>query len=181
MDREKELVRLAGRGDSAAMRKIYDSNVGHLTAVCSRYIPNDEDVRDLLQESFIKIFSSIGSFDYRGAGSLKAWMTRVVVNDSLRFIRQNLHVSFTELTDVELDIPDEEPEVDELPSNVIFDCIRALPDGYRTIFNLSVIEGRSHREIAAILNIKENTSASQLHRAKAMLAAKLRQYQSIKK
>lgn len=178
MDREKELVRLAGRGDTAAMRKIYDVYVGHLTAVCSRYIPNDEDVRDLMQESFIKIFSSVGSFEFRGEGSLKAWMTRVVVNDALRFIKQNLHVGFTELTDAELDIADEELEVDHVPSDVIFGFIRTLPDGYRAVFNLNVVEGRSHREIAALLGISESTSASQLHRAKAMLASKIRQYQS---
>ena len=71
-----------------------------------------------------------------------------------------------------------EPEMESIPADVIYDLIRKLPDGYRTIFNLYVIEGKSHKEIAAMLDIKVNTSASQLHRAKAMLAAKIRHYQS---
>ena len=72
------------RQDKTAMKMLYDRYVGYLTAVCARYIPDDDDVKDILQEAFIKIFQSMDRFSWRGEGSLKAWMTRIVVNDSCR-------------------------------------------------------------------------------------------------
>lgn len=86
----------------------------------------------------------------------------------------------TALSDNEMDIPDEEPDTEGVPTDVIYQMIRSLPDGYRTVFNLFVIEERSHREIAEILGIKETSSASQLHRAKAMLAEKITQFRKRK-
>lgn len=88
-------------------------------------------------------------------------------------------MEFVELSECDTDIADCEPDVDSIPSSVIFRLIRELPDGYRTIFNLYVIENKSHKEIAALLHIKESTSASQLHRAKLLLAEKIRQYNNI--
>lgn len=175
---EQLLMRGAVNGDRAALKAIYGHYIGYLTAVCSRYIANDEDVKDILQECFIKIFSSLKNFEYRGAGSLKGWMARIVINEALSFMRSNNRLVFTELTGAERDIAYEEPDTDQIPPSVIHQLICDLPTGYRTIFNLYVIEGRTHRDIAAMLNIKESTSASQLHRAKAMLAIKIRQYQS---
>lgn len=163
-------------GDPDAMELIYTTYIRYLTAVCSRYILNPEDVKDILQESFIKIFSSIDSFSYRGQGSLKGWLTKIVVNDSLKFLSQTKRIDFTELSEAESNIADEEPSMDNVPSSVIFHLIRELPDGYRTIFNLYVVEGKSHKEIASMLNIKESTSASQLHRAKTLLASKINKY-----
>ena len=71
------------------MRSVYEAHIGYLTAVCSRYVTDDEDVKDILQESFVKIFRSLGRFRYRGKGSLRAWMTRIVVNDALKFLRDS--------------------------------------------------------------------------------------------
>ena len=75
------------QGNKAAMKKFYEENAGYLTAVCSRYISNREDVKDVLQESFIKIFKAIDKFKFRGAGSLRAWSARIVVNESLQHIK----------------------------------------------------------------------------------------------
>ena len=172
---ESTLVLSAQKGSQEALKQIYQSYVKYLTAVCSRYIINHEDVKDILQESFLKIFSAIGTFDYRGDGSLKMWLTKVVVNESLKFLNKAKHLNFSELDESATDIPDEEPHIDDIPSSTIFNLIRELPDGYRTIFNLYVIEGKSHREIASMLGINESTSASQLHRAKALLASKIHQ------
>lgn len=158
------------------MRAVYSSYVRYLSAVCARYIPNDEDVKDVLQESFLRIFDGIGSFEYRGKGSLKGWLTKITVNEALKFIRRNDKIEFVDISSHQDIQPDEEPDIDSVPSSVIFRLIRELPDGYRTIFNLYVIENRSHKEIAALLGIKESTSASQLHRAKLLLATKIRQY-----
>ncbi len=160
------------------MRTVYATYVRYLAAICSRYIINDEDVKDVLQDSFLKIFSSITSFEYRGKGSLKGWITRITVNETLKFLQKNNRFEFVEISEQEHDKPDEEPDVDALPSSVLFQLIRELPDGYRTIFNLYVIENKSHKEIAKLLDIKESTSASQLHRAKSLLATKIRRYNS---
>ena len=159
------------------MKALYDRYAGFLTAVCSRYIENKEDVKDLMQDSFIRIFSSIGSFEYRGEGSLKAWMSRIVINNTLKYIRYNIQKGMISIDEDIPDVPDEEiPEISEIPPSVIQEMIRRLPEGYRTVFNLFVFEGKSHKEIAMLLGIKENSSASQLHRAKALLAGWIREY-----
>lgn len=160
------------------MKSLYATYVRYLAAICSRYITNQEDVKDVLQESFLKIFSGINNFEYRGEGSLRAWAARLTVNESLSFLKKNNRIVFVEPTVPIPDRPDENPDTDGIPAAAIHDMIRTLPDGYRTIFNLYVIEGKSHKEIAAMLGIKENSSASQLHRAKTMLAAKIREYQN---
>lgn len=178
-DIELQLIGLVKQGDPAALRTVYSTYIRYLTAVCSRYVPNNEDVKDVLHDSFIKIFDAIGSFEYRGKGSLKGWLTRITVNQALRFLHDNSRMEFVEISDREQDISDEEPCADSIPPSVIYNLIREMPDGYRTIFNLYVIEGKSHKEISVLLNIKESTSASQLHRAKSMLAAKIRQYQTL--
>ena len=165
-DQEQHLLRLARQNDPTAMELIYSTYVRYLAAVCSRYIINSEDVKDVLQDSFLKIFATIPSFEYRGKNSLKGWMTKVTVNEALKFLQRTGRMKFVEIS--EHDMPEEAPDIDEL--------IRELPDGYRTIFNLYVIENKSHKEIASLLNIKESTSASQLHRAKSLLAMKIRQY-----
>lgn len=175
-DNEQRLLSLVQRGDDEAMRAVYSCYVRYLSAVCARYIPNDEDVKDVLQESFLRIFDGIGSFEYRGKGSLKGWLTKITVNEALKFIRRNDKIEFVDISSHQDIQPEEEPDIDSVPSSVIFQLIRELPDGYRTIFNLYVIENRSHKEIAALLGIKESTSASQLHRAKLLLATKIRQY-----
>ncbi len=161
-----------------AMKTVYSTYIRYLAAICSRYIVNNEDVKDVLQDSFLKIFSGIASFEYRGRGSLKGWITKITVNETLKFLQKNNRFEFVEISEQEHDKPDEEPDVDALPSSVLFNLIRELPDGYRTIFNLYVIENKSHKEIAKLLDIKESTSASQLHRAKSLLATKIRQYNS---
>ena len=159
------------------MKALYDRYAGFLTAVCSRYIENKEDVKDLMQDSFIRIFSSIGSFEYRGEGSLKAWMSRIVINNTLKYIRDNIQKGMISIDEDIPDVPDEEiPEISEIPPSLIQEMIRRLPEGYRTVFNLFVFEGKSHKEKAMLLGIKENSSASQLHRAKALLAGWIREY-----
>lgn len=141
-----------------------------------RTIYHHEDVKDVLQDSFVKIFRTLDSFRYKGEGSLRAWMSRIVVNESIDFLQMKGRINFTTLPEFADTADDTVPDTTELPASVIFGFIRELPDGYRTIFNLYVIEEKSHREIALMLNIKESTSASQLHRAKQLLAARIKEY-----
>lgn len=179
IDSEELLAELVKKGDEQAVRMLYCRSVRYLTAVCSRYICDGEDVRDVLQEAFLKILASIKSFEYRGDGSLKAWMARITLNETLKFIRNNSRLQFVELKQEEMDKIDEEPDTEGIPPVAIHEMIRELPDGYRTVFNLYVVEGKSHKEIAELLGIKADSSASQLHRAKAMLAEKIKKYNTL--
>lgn len=175
---EELLLNLVRKGDEQAMRILYCRSVRYLSAVCSRYIYEEEDIKDVLQDAFLKIFASIKSFEYRGEGSLKGWMTKITLNETLTFIKNNSRLQFVELKQEEID-KIEEPNTEGIPPAVIHSMIRELPDGYRTIFNLYVIEGKSHKEIAELLGIKPDSSASQLHRAKAMLAEKIKKYNTL--
>ena len=137
-----------------------------------------DDVRDVLQDCFVKIFTSIHGFEWRGEGSLRGWMVRVVVNESLKFLKRNRQL---ESLGDGWDVPDtveDEPDAEDIPSEVLQEMICRLPAGYRAVFNLYVFEKKSHKEIAAMLNIKESTSASQLHRAKAVLAKEVQRYKA---
>lgn len=174
---EREMLLRVQRGDRTASAWLYRQHVRYLSAICSRYVRGDEDIRDILQEAFLKIFAAIGSFRYEGAGSVRAWMARNVLNETLRFVRQNSRLLFAEQDVEALDRADDEPETASVPTEVIYQLIRELPDGYRAVFNLYVVEGKSHKEISSLLGIKETSSASQLHHAKALLATKIKDYQ----
>ncbi len=182
-DPETTLLEQIRHGDKKAMKELYCHYSGYLNAVCSRYIACDEDVRDVLQESFIKIFSSIDKFCYKGDGSLKAWMSKIAVNESLTLLNKKEKLAIVQYGS---DIPDtiddndddEGPDTGDIPVRAIQAMIRKLPTGYRTVFNLYVFEGKSHKEIAEMLNLKESSSASQLHRAKALLAKMIQEYKS---
>lgn len=179
---EQGIVRGIRKGDRSAMKFLYCRYVGCLTAVCSRYVVVPDDVKDVLQDCFVKIFASIDKFEWRGDGSLKAWMVRIVVNESLKFLKRSKQL---DALSYEWELPDvadeEEPEVGDVPASVVQEMLCQLPVKYRTVFNLYVLEQKSHKEIAALLNIKEGTSASQLYRAKVMLAKKIREYKSAKR
>ena len=174
--KEEHIIKLFRRGDASAMDCLYSEYADYLTAVCARYIPDDDELKDVLQESFIKIFSKIGEFDYRGNGSLRAWITRIVINESLLCIRKKKSSPIINIEKEPPDIQDDEPEIGSLNEEVLTNMIRKLPDGYRTVFNLFVIEGKSHKEIAKILNIKADSSASQFHKAKKQLAKMIKDY-----
>lgn len=176
IDKERRLLKMFDSGDAAAMDTLYAEYAGYLTGVAYRYVGNDDDLKDVLQESFIKIFTQIGRFQYRGKGSLKAWLTRVVVNESLMYLRrsaQTLEVSIRiEPPDMADDPPDESlPDADTLAS-----MIARLPAGYRTVFNLYAIEGLSHKQIAHQLAITPGTSASQYHKARMLLGRMIKKY-----
>lgn len=174
IDSEQLLVEKLRQGDETAKKEIYCSLVNHLVTVCSRYIRSDNDIWDILHDSFIKAYTSAGNLQYRGPGTLKAWITKIVVNESLQFLKKESVITFTDEEPAE--IADDEPDTHEIPADALLEMVRQLPAGYRAVFNLYVFEEKSHKEIAGILGIKENTSASQLHKAKAMLAEKIKRY-----
>ncbi|MFR9504251.1 MAG: RNA polymerase sigma factor [Rikenellaceae bacterium] len=173
------LVRDIVRGDREAQRELYDRYSAQLMAIAMRYLGDRAVAEDTLHDSFIKIFESIKSFKSRGEGSLRAWMSRIVVNTSLEYLRHQNHHKVISLDEaLTHDMKEEEPygDVGRVPQEVLLRFISELPDGYRTVFNLFCVEEYSHREIAAALGINEKSSSSQLLRAKRLLATKVRDY-----
>ena len=184
IDNERELAEQLRRGDASALGELYARYANFLTAVCSRYIIADDDIKDVLQESFIKIFTKAKSFYYAGEGSLKAWVTQVVVNESLQHLRNEkrhgLVIFDEERIEDRVEESGDPPDFGEVPTDVLLQMIRELPPGYRAVFNLYVVEGKKHKEIAALLGIQEQTSASQFFRARRMLAKKINEYVKLK-
>lgn len=171
---ERELLDRIRSKEANAKRLFFERYAGYLTAVCSRYVPDPADTKDVLQDAFIKMFDALDGFEYRGEGSLKAWASRIVTNTALKSLRQKGRLSYVEdLPEVE---EEEMPDVQQVPPKVIQGFIKALPTGYRTVFNLFVFEEKTHKEIAALLGIKEDSSASQYARARALLARQIKQY-----
>jgi len=174
-----KVIERARNGDRNAVRQIYDHYSRYLAAVCSRFLPDQGDQKDVLQDSFVKIFSSLDKFEYRGEGSFRAWMRMIIVNESLKALRKrrrSVPIVFEERL---MDVEEEDtgpPDVEEVPAEEIHKMIRELPEGYRTVLNLYALEDKSHKEIASLLGISENTSASQLHRARLLLAKKIKEY-----
>lgn len=145
-------------------------------AICLRYVSDRESAQDVLHDGFIRIFQSFQQFHYQGVGSLKAWMSRIMVNEALGFLRKkNQQVQQEVLMD---EIPDREEDesTEDIPQSVLMRLIRELPDGYRTVFNLYVFEEKSHKEIGTLLGITERTSSSQFYRAKTLLLQKIKEY-----
>lgn len=174
---ERELAEAVKRHEQPAMGLLYKKYIGLLSSVCYRYVPNDEDAKDVLQDSFIRIFTSIGSFSYRGEGSLKAWMKKVAVSRALNFLRVSHRLETSEMDVADMNIMDEPaPDTTILTDDELHEAVRSLPDGYRTVLNLYVFEGKSHREIAGILGIHEGSSASQYYHAKRLLAQRIKDY-----
>ena len=176
---EEDIAEGIRKGDNRAMRHFYAQYGGLLAATCSRYVNNEDDVKDLMQDAMVNIIQNIDSFTYKGKGSLRAWATRIVVNQALNFVKSQKRFldTFADKDIGDLSLPDnEEPDISDIPADVIHQMISQLPDGYRTVFNLFAIEGKSHKEIAALLGIKADTSASQFFRAKNILAKQIDNY-----
>lgn len=177
-DREERIIDMFAQGNSRAMDVLYASYADYLAGVCARYVPQQDSLHDVLQEAFIKIFTTIGAFRYRGKGSLRAWMTRIVINEALMFLREKKKMRFQDTDEEPPDMAESPPDVEEITADNLEKAMAQLPDGYRTVFNLFAIEGKSHKEIGSILNIKPDTSASQYYRARTMLARILKQQQA---
>ena len=135
--------------------------------VSYRYLRDEADSKDVLMMAFTRVFANLVNFSDRGEGSLQAWIRRIVVNESLMWLRRRNNFSLVESGET-AEVVDLN-ELGVLPAEDIVRFIHALPDGYRTVFNLNVIEGYDHKEIAELLGITEGTSRSQLSKARFAL------------
>jgi len=168
----------ARAGNAAAQKAIFDQLADPMMALCCRYVKSRADAEELLLDGFHKFFSHLKDFRYQGEAALYAWLKTIMVRECLMFLRRRrafsmLSAEQTEPAETAADI-DPEP-LKGLSAAEIFDLIVQLPVGYRTVFNLFVVEGMEHREIAKVLGISEGTSRSQLRKARLLLQKMLAQ------
>jgi RNA polymerase sigma-70 factor (ECF subfamily) len=165
---EEAILKGCLQNDPTAQRELYNRYSPKMLSVCYRFAHNREDAEDMLQEGFIKIFSQMHTFGNRGA--FEGWIRRVIVHTCINILKKNK--KFNESVDI-IHATSVQVREESVPSIIqakqIVECIRMLPIGYRTVLNLYAIEGYTHREIGAMLDIEESTSRSQYTRAKAML------------
>lgn len=164
---EDELIKGCVRRERNAQKRLYDTFSSKMYALCCRYVKDSMEAEDVLVTAFTKILDRIDQ--YKGEGSFEGWIRRVVVNEALTYLRRNRSMYI----ETELEAADREPDYqhisDHLEAEDLMNMIQELPAGYRIVFNLYAIDGYSHKEIADQLNISENTSKSQLSRARVFL------------
>ena len=171
---ESDLISGCIEGNRRMQEELYRRFSPRMYAVCLRYASNAEEAEDILQEGFIKIFKKLGS--YRGDGSFEGWIRRIFVNTAIEHFRRRRYlqpVTEKEENTVEgkyLSI------LDDLAEKDILELVRQLSPGYRTVFNMYVVEGYTHKEIGDMLGISEGTSKSQLSRAKVILQDMVKKY-----
>ena len=160
MENEIELIEGCRAGKDSARKELYTLYSKQMLAVCYRYTGDEDAAHDVLHDGFIKIFTH---FTFRGECALATWVTRVMVTQAIDYLRKQKRI--TQLLSL---IHISEPQ--------LMAFVAELPDGCRTVFNLYVFEEKSHKEIAEMLGIKVHSSTSQLHRAKNLLAKRIKEY-----
>jgi RNA polymerase sigma-70 factor (ECF subfamily) len=160
---EEDLIEACRQNDRRAQKTLYDRYSAVMYGVCKRYVKSPEDAEDVLVEAFYKVLTNL--HQYRGSGSFEGWIRRIVVNESLMFLRKRHNFRLT-LEISEVDQPTTTNVINRMAAEDILGLLSKLPTGYRTVFNLYVLEGYKHREIADMLGISINTSKSQLILAK---------------
>ena len=171
--KEDELIKGCLRHEPYAQKLLYDTYSSKMYAICYRYLKDSMEAEDVLVTSFTKVFEKIGQFKHEG--SFEGWIRRIVVNEALTCLRRNRSMYL----ETELDQVDYHPNYnnlnDHLEAEDLLQLVKELPSGYRGVFNMYAIDGYSHKEIAESLGISENTSKSQLSRARMYLQKQLKE------
>ena len=174
---EFEIIEGCKNKDPRSQRALFDRFAGKMMGVCLRYANDASEAEDMLQDAFLRIFQHIDQFKFEGA--FEGWVRRVVVNAAIRTIEKK-KIQYKELEENMYDVPRVEATAyNHLNQEELMKLINQLPDGYRIVFNLSAIEGYSHEEIGAMLNIQPGTSRSQLVKARKMLQYQILQLQKV--
>lgn len=164
---ERDLIRACVRKERWAQQVLYEECYGALMAVCLRYANSEDEAMDILHESFIKIFRNIRK--YQPGTSLVAWMRRITVNTAIDYYRRNVRRRTEDLDEAFNLSTSDADAVSQCTEHEILEAIQQLTPAYRAVFNLYVLEGYSHKEIADLLEITESTSRSNLVKARAKL------------
>ena len=170
---ELQLIQELQKQNPFVQKRIYDRFIKRMFRLCVRYVKIEEDAQELLMNGFLKFFHSVNNIAYKGENTIEPYLKKIIINECLMFIRQQKMVWVT----ME-EIPEEELITDfcsyeALEEEEIYQLVLKLPNGYRTVFNLFAIEGFNHKEIAEKLNISENTSKTQLYKARLLLQTEL--------
>lgn len=170
---ELKLIQELKKHNPFVQKRVYDRFVKRMFRLCVRYVQVEADAQELLMNGFLKFFNAVGKIEYRGENTLEPYLKKLMINECLMFIRQKKMnwVSMDEINDAG-PITNFAP-FENFAEEEIYQLVLKLPDGYRRVFNLYALEGFSHKEIANQLNISENTSKTQLHKARAILQAGL--------
>ena len=164
---EKDFIEACIARERWAQKQLYEENYSLMLGVCHRYASNQDDAMDILHEGFIKIFSHLHK--YQPGTSLIAWMRRIMINTAIDYYRMQTRRRTDDL-ETAYEVQTNEPDaISKLTVQEIIHCIQQLSPAYRSVFNLYVVEGYSHREIADMLDITESTSRSNLVKARAKL------------
>jgi RNA polymerase sigma factor (sigma-70 family) len=165
--KEDEIIKGCLRREPNAQQQLFDLYSSKMYGLCYRYVRHAMEAEDILVTAFTKIFERIGQF--KGEGSFEGWMRRIMVNEALTYLRKSRSMYL----ETDLEQADREPDYDKLSDHLetedLLKMIQELPAGYRLVFNMYAIDGYSHKEIAEQLGISENTSKSQLSRARVYL------------
>lgn len=170
---EDQLIKKVIKGHPRAQKTFYEMFAPKMYGVAIRYSRDRDEANDILQEGFIKIFNNLHSF--RSEGSLEGWVRRTIVNTAINYYKKNVKHHHQANMDMVMifEESDTVSAIDKMSADELLQKISELPDGYRTVFNLNVIEGYTHKEIGEMLDISENTSKSQLARAKSYLQKRI--------
>lgn len=167
-----ELICACSKGSSKGQRELVRRYAPMLMTVSRRYALAHYDAQDILQDSFIKIFKAIAQYD-DSRGSFEGWMRKITINTALYAIKKN-RIKTKEIDATELQVTSVDPDIyQKLGAEELIEVINTLPEKYRIVFNLSCVEGYSHKEIASMLSIEEASSRSNLSRAKSFLRKKI--------
>lgn len=156
------------RGSQEAL---YREFFGYAMSICLRYAQNRAEAIEILNDGFLKVFQHIASFDTNR--SFKSWLAKIIVNTAIDFLRSKSKIAFTDNIEHIYDLGMEDKTLDKISYEELLKHIQTLPPAYRTVFNLYVMEGYHHQEIAAMLAISEGTSKSNLFKAKKILREKI--------
>lgn len=171
---EKQLIEGCKNGERLAQKELYETYSRKMMGVCLRYVSDRETARDLLQDGFVKVFTSMEMDSYSGLGSFEGWMRKIFVNCALEYLRRSdvLREAADLDNTAELVHPDSSV-ISDMSASELMKLVQELPAGFRAVFNLFAIEGYSHKEISEMMNITESTSRSQFTRAKQLLQRKI--------
>ncbi|TCZ74520.1 RNA polymerase sigma factor [Flaviaesturariibacter aridisoli] len=164
---ESDLVEGCRQGDRKLQKELYERFAPKMFGVCLRYAGATEEAEDILQEGFVKVFNKISSF--RGEGSFEGWIRRIIVNTAIEHFRRKTYLQPVTEREEETMESDYLSVLDSLAEKDIIGLVQQLSPGYRSVFNMYVVEGYTHKQIGELLGISEGTSKSQLSRAKAIL------------
>lgn len=169
-----EVIEQCKKGNQVAQGVLFNTFYKQLYNLCMRILASHHDTEDVLILSFTRVFDNLDRLDYRGEHSLGKWIRTIAVNEAIRMAstRENLYFSDDMVTFEVNNAP--EPELDHVDAEQVYSIIESMPVGYRIVFNLFALEGYSHKEIAGMLNISENTSKSQLRKARMHIIEKMK-------